>query len=36
VVVGVIMLGSYIWLPGLLFPIWVIVVGVVGFRERAA
>jgi hypothetical protein len=36
VVVGAIMLGSYIWLPGLIFPIWVIVVGVVGFRERAA
>ena len=30
---GVIMLGSYIWLPGLIFPIWVIALGLVGARE---
>jgi hypothetical protein len=35
IVAGVIMLGSYIWLPGLIFPVWVIVVGVVASRQRA-
>ncbi len=35
IVAGVIMLGSYIWLPGLIFPIWVIVLGILGTRERS-
>jgi hypothetical protein len=34
IVVAVLMLGSYIWVPGLLFPIWVVAVGVVGLPER--
>jgi hypothetical protein len=34
-VVGVLLLGSVIWLPGLLLPIWVIVVGLAGAREAA-
>lgn len=35
VIVAVVMLGSYIWIPGLIFPVWVIVVGAVSLRERA-
>jgi hypothetical protein len=34
VIVGVLMLGSYIWLPGYIFPIWIVVFGLVGLRER--
>ena len=33
-VVGVLMIGSVFWVPGLLFPIWVIVVGVVGLGQE--
>ena len=38
IVAGVVMLGSYIWLPGIIFPVWVLVVGVAGTRapERAS
>jgi hypothetical protein len=36
VVVAVLMLGSYIWLPGYIFPIWIVVFGLVGLRERSA
>jgi hypothetical protein len=35
VAVAVLMLGSYIWLPGYIFPIWLVVFGLVGLRERA-
>jgi hypothetical protein len=35
VIVAVAMVGSYIWLPGYIFPVWVLVFGLVGFRERA-
>jgi hypothetical protein len=34
IVVAVLMIGSYVWGPGLVFPIWVLVVGGVGLRER--
>ena len=27
------MFGSYIWPPGLVFPIWLVVVGFTGLRE---
>lgn len=33
ILVAVLMLGSYVWFPGLLFPIWVLVVGAAGLRE---
>ena len=33
IVAGVIMFGSYIWLPGLIFPIWLVVVGITGLRK---
>ncbi len=29
---GVIMVGSYIWLPGLVFPIWLVATGAVGMK----
>ena len=32
VVVGVLMFGSIIWLPGLLFAVWLLCVSVAGFR----
>jgi hypothetical protein len=36
IVVAVLLLGSYIWAPGYLLPLWVLVVGVVGLRRSAA
>lgn len=33
-VVAVLMLGSYIWMPGYIFPIWLVVFGLVGLGER--
>lgn len=36
IVVAVLLLGSYIWLPGYLLPIWVLVVGVIGLRRSPA
>ena len=30
---GVIMFGSYIWMPGMIFPIWLLVVGITGLRR---
>ena len=36
IVAGVIMFGSYIWLPGLIFPIWLVVVGITGLRKPIA
>ena len=35
-VAGVIMLGSYIWLPGMVFPIWLLAVGITGLRKPSA
>lgn len=35
VFVSVLMLASYIWVPGYIFPIWLVVFGLVGLRERA-
>jgi hypothetical protein len=35
-VVGVLLLGSYIWLPGYLLPIWVIVVAMTAFKEGSS
>lgn len=35
VVVSVLMIASYIWVPGYIFPIWIVVFGLVGMRERA-
>jgi hypothetical protein len=35
VVLGVICLGSYIWLPGLAFPIWLLALAAVGLRATA-
>ena len=35
VVVAIVMLGSYIWAPGFIFPVWVVVIGLVGVRRRA-
>jgi hypothetical protein len=35
VIVAVLMVGSYIWLPGYIFPVWVLAFGLVGLRERA-
>jgi hypothetical protein len=34
--VAVVMLGSYIWLPGLLFPVWVLAVGLLLRTEPPA
>jgi hypothetical protein len=36
IVVAVLMLGSYVWAPGLLFPLWVLTVGAVGLRGYPA
>lgn len=35
VVASVLMIGSVIWMPGYVFPIWLAVFGLVGMRERA-
>lgn len=35
-VVGVLLLASYIWIPGFLFPIWMILVGVAGMDRQPA
>lgn len=34
VAVSVVMLGSYIWAPGLVFPVWVLVFGVLAWRGQ--
>jgi hypothetical protein len=34
VVVAILMIGSYIWLPGYIFPVWLLAFGVAGVRER--
>ncbi|HVR33516.1 MAG TPA: hypothetical protein VMS74_12530 [Acidimicrobiia bacterium] len=36
IVVAVLMLGSYIWVPGYLLPVWMVVLGVVGVRGHEA
>lgn len=36
IVVAVLMLGSYIWVPGYLLPVWMLVLGVVGVGGREA
>ena len=36
IVAGVIMLGSFIWLPGVVFPLWLLIVGVTGLRKSPA
>jgi hypothetical protein len=33
-IVAVVMLGSYIWLPGVLLPIWVLAAGITGLRQQ--
>jgi hypothetical protein len=33
-IAAIVMLGSYIASPALIFPIWVIVLGLVGVRQR--
>jgi hypothetical protein len=35
VVASILMIGSVIWIPGYIFPIWLVVFGLVGLRERA-
>ncbi len=32
---SILMIGSVIWIPGYIFPIWLVVFGLVGLRERA-
>ncbi len=36
IVLSVICLGSYIWLPGMAFPIWLLALAAVGLRSTAA
>jgi hypothetical protein len=35
-VAAVIMLGSYIWIPGFIFPVWILATGVVGLHHQSA
>jgi hypothetical protein len=34
VVIAVLMLGSYVWAPGYLLPIWIILLGIFGLRDQ--
>lgn len=36
IVIAVLLLGSYIWAPGYLLPIWVVLVGIIGARQDRA
>lgn len=33
IVIAVLLLGSYIWLPGYLLPVWILAVGLIGLRR---
>jgi hypothetical protein len=35
-VIAVLLLGSYIWAPGYLLPVWIVLIGAIGLRERQA
>ena len=34
-VIAVLLLASYIWLPGFLLPIWILLIGIVGPRQAS-